>query len=198
VRRVALAAATLAIAIAVTGCVEDTDLDQQGVNYNADTKGYSQFDPDDRGDPVEFTATFPGETEDAADDTIVSSGDLRGDVVVVNFWYADCPPCRVEAPFLNEAFEEFAGQDVTFIGVNTRDNLARARTFEAEFDVPYGSTLDVDGGDMLLAFASDRPANATPTTLVLDKQGRVAARLLGQLDSAALLETFISDALAEG
>ena len=134
-----------------------------------------------------------GETVDG--DT-VDSGDLNG-VVVLNFWYAGCPPCRVEAPDLEAVYQEY-GDRVTFLGVNVRDSAATAGSFEREFGVSYDSILDVSTRDVLSAFAGEVPPSAVPTTLVLDAQGRVAARISGQLPSATTLGDIVGDVLAEG
>ena len=61
----------------------------------------------------------------------------------------------------------------------------------------YPSALATEDGSIKLAFAAETPLNAVPVTLVLDKQGRVAARLVGQIESASILETIVRDALEE-
>ena len=118
-------------------------------------------------------------------------------VVVLNFWYAGCPPCRVEAPDLQAVYEEY-GDDVTFVGVNIRDSAATAASFEKEFGVEYDSILDVSTRDVLSAFAGQVPPSAVPTTLVLDADGRVAARISGLLPSQTTLADILDDVLAEG
>jgi thiol-disulfide isomerase/thioredoxin len=125
----------------------------------------------------------------------VDSDDLDG-VVVLNFWYAGCPPCRVEAPDLEEVFQEY-GDRITFLGVNVRDSAATANSFERDFGVSYDSILDVSTRDVLSAFAGQVPPSAVPTTLVLDADGRVAARISGQVPSATTLGDLVDDVLAE-
>ena len=191
------AASLLAISALVatlSACANDPLADQ----YRAgDNKGFIAGDsrvveiaPADRGEPV----VFGGETDAG---TTVTSDDLAGDVVVVNFWYAACGPCRAEAPLLEEANAAFEGQDVSFLGVNTSDSAEAATAFAEKYDVTYPSLLAAQDGSIKLAFAERTPINATPTTLVLDKQGRVAARIIGQLLDASILETLVRDALAE-
>jgi thiol-disulfide isomerase/thioredoxin len=132
---------------------------------------------------------------DTVDGQSIDSADLDG-VVVLNFWYAGCPPCRVEAPDLEEVFQQY-GDQVTFLGVNVRDSAATASSFEREFGVSYDSILDVSTRDVLSAFAGQVPPSAVPTTLVLDAEGRVAARISGMLPSATTLGDLIDDVLSE-
>ena len=133
-----------------------------------------------------------GETVDGA---TVDSSELDG-VVVLNFWYAGCPPCRVEAPDLEAVHLDYADR-VTFLGVNIRDSAATAATFEREFGVSYDSILDASTRDVMSAFAGDVPPSAVPTTLVLDAKGRVAARISGLLPSQTTLSDILDDVLAE-
>lgn len=137
---------------------------------------------------------FEGVTETGE---AVSSDDYRGEVLVVNFWYAACGPCIVEAPLLEQVWQESKDEDVSFLGVNTYDQPATALSFAKDNGVTYPSVIDVVDGRVKLAFAQVTPIQATPTTLVIDRQGRVAARIIGQLASASILSTLVSDALDE-
>jgi hypothetical protein len=85
---------------------------------------------------------------------------------------------------------------VNFLGVNVRDQAATAVSFNERFGVTYPSIMD-QNGQAQLSFASQVPPNAVPTTLVLDAQGRVAARILGQLQDPSILLTLINDVAAE-
>jgi peroxiredoxin len=189
------AALAALLAVGLTACTQDPVAQQY---LEGDDKGYIaadgftvvEIEPADRGEPVEFG----GVTEDGADFT---SADIAGDVTVVNFWYAACGPCRVEAEDLESVWQEFEGDGVSFVGVNTYDQADTAKAFAEEYGVTYPSLIDVDKGEAKLAFASATPIQATPTTLVLDKQGRVAARIIGQLDGPSILSTLVKDALAE-
>ncbi|WP_312676790.1 TlpA disulfide reductase family protein, partial [Microbacterium sp.] len=127
----------------------------------------------------------------------VSIDDYRGGVLVVNFWYAACGPCIVEAPMLEEVWQEYQDQSVAFLGVNTYDQPATALSFARDNNVTYPSVIDVNDGRVKLAFAQVTPIQATPTTLVIDQEGRVAARIIGQLASASILSTLVADTLAE-
>lgn len=144
--------------------------------------------PEDRTDVPDWG----GETVEGA---TIDSAEIDG-VVVLNFWYAGCPPCRKEAPLLEEVYQEYLDR-VTFLGVNVRDSAATARTFEEEFGVQYDSILDTQTRDVMTAFAGQVPPSAVPTTLVLTPQGQVAARISGMLPSAQTLADLIDDVLAE-
>ena len=162
--------------------------DAGGKNYIAGDGSVAEFAPAERGTPVEFTAEL-------FDGTPVSGADLRGEPALLNFWYAACAPCRVEAPHLVSLHERFAPQGVRFLGVNVRDTVTTAQAFERTFDIPYPSMEDASG-DVLLAMTDHVPPQAVPSTLVLDRQGRVAARVLGAVQEgtlAALLDTVVAE-----
>jgi thiol-disulfide isomerase/thioredoxin len=191
----AFAGLAVASALLLTGCTEDSLAEQyregSGKNYIAGDGSIAEFAAADRGEPVAFSGeTSQGERFDSAE--------VAGDVTVVNFWYAGCAPCRAEAPLLEEARSSFEGEDVTFVGVNVRDQAANAASFEEHYGVSYPSILDADSGDAQLAFSGKVPPAAVPTTLVLDQEGRVAARILGQLQDASILETIVDGLLSEG
>lgn len=107
----------------------------------------------------------------------------RGQVVVLNVWASWCAPCRSEAPVLAEV----AGQekDVQFVGLVTRDSESSARAFVERFGLDYPQVVDADGAQQLL-FRENLPPQAIPSTLVIDKQGRVAARVLGEVSGPTL------------
>ncbi len=127
----------------------------------------------------------------------VTAGEWTGKVVVANFWYAGCAPCRAEARDLEAVYKQFQAQGVIFVGVDVRDQAPTAKTFAEEFGITYPTFLDVDSGAQQLAFAGKVAPNAVPTTVVLDRKGRVASRILGQLQSRSILQTLIRDALSE-
>lgn len=188
-------AAAAATALALSGCTANDSLATQyrsgnGQNYIAGDGTVSEFAAANRGEAVAFSGTLQ-------DGTKVSSHDYAGKVLVVNFWYAGCPPCRVEAPDLQSLSQKYADQGVGFLGVNLYDSVQTAASFEKEKGVTYPSVLDRDTGSVLLAFSKTVPPKATPTTLVVDKKGRVAARILGAIPDKSILDTLISDAVAE-
>ncbi len=103
--------------------------------------------------------------------------DLRGKVVVLNFWASWCGPCRREQPELNDAHAELAGPDVAFLGVDLQDTQPNARAHMREFDVPYDSLFD-PASSYAARFEGVGP-KAIPTTIVIDRKGRIAARIFG-------------------
>lgn len=189
------AAAALALVVGLAACSADPLADQ----YRAgDNKGYiaangfqtQEIAPDQRGEPVVFSGTLDN-------GSTATSADYAGKVLVVNFWYATCGPCIVEAPRLEQAYQSLQGQNVAFVGVNTYDQPATALSFARDNDVSYSSLMAVSDAELKLAFADKTPINATPTTLVLDRQGRVAARVIGELPEASILEAMVQTVVAE-
>lgn len=140
----------------------------------------------DRGSPVELTGTdLDGQDVDLAD--------LRGKPVVVNVWWSQCPPCRVEQPDLNEAAAEL-GDRATFIGLNIRDSSAdAARSYVRGFEVPYSSIYSADGS-ALLAFAGTLNPRSIPSTVVLDAKGRIAATVQGRVPTTTTLVALVEGA----
>ena len=109
----------------------------------------------------------------------------RGRVVVLNVWASWCAPCRAEAPVLQSLWEEFGQEGVTFMGLNTRDSPATALSFEKANGITYPSVVDSDGR-IQLQFSGIAPPQAIPTTLVIDRDGKVAGRILGRASESTL------------
>ncbi|WDH80276.1 TlpA disulfide reductase family protein [Microbacterium esteraromaticum] len=196
-RSVKVAAAAIAAALAVGLSACSTDDPAAEAFRNGDEKAYTSADfrtqeipPADRGEPVEFG----GVTENGEE---FSSADISGQVAVVNFWYAGCGPCRLEAPDLEAVWQMHQKDDVAFVGVNIYDQPATALAFAETYGITYPSLIDATTGEAKLAFAQVTPIQAPPTTLVLDKQGRVAARIIGPIDGTSILSTMIKDVLKE-
>jgi thiol-disulfide isomerase/thioredoxin len=183
----------IVLLVGITGCSSDPLAEQyragSGKNYIAGDGTITEIAPENRTEPI----TFSGLSEGGA---TLSSDQYLGNVLVVNFWYAGCAPCRAEAPLLQEAFLAAEPNGVGFMGVNVRDQPATVATFDKTFGITYPSIVDVDG-QAQLSFASNVPPNAVPTTLVLDREGRVAARILGQLANTSILTTLVTDISAE-
>lgn len=177
----ALAATTL------TGCTSAASGGSTGYIEGSGT--ITQVPPAKRSAPREFTGTtLKGQAFDLAD--------TRGKVVVINVWASWCPPCRAEAPSLAKVAKATTGQDVVFVGIDTRDEKPQALAFEKTFSMPYPSVTD-DGGQILLAFRDTLPPVSIPSTLVLDRQGRVAVRWLGSV-TASTLKDLVHGVVAEG
>jgi thiol-disulfide isomerase/thioredoxin len=113
------------------------------------------------------------------------SADTAGEVLVINVWASWCAPCRAEAPVLEEIWLEFADQGVQFVGLDTRDTEAAALAFIERYGVTYPNIIDTDGRLQLL-FSDTLPPQAIPSTLVIDREGRVAGRALGAVSASSL------------
>ncbi len=182
----------LAVALALTGCsANDSLTGSVHDNYTSADGSVTTIRAQDRGTPIDFTG--PSDTGDK-----ISSSSHLGQVVVVNFWYAGCAPCRTEAPLLEKSYQKLQASKVFFVGVNTFDQPDTSRSFAAAHGVTYPSIIDVNSGAVRLAFAGKMSPTATPTTIVLDKKGRIAARVLGELDSSSILDQLVKDLVAEG
>ncbi|WP_307844416.1 TlpA family protein disulfide reductase [Actinotalea solisilvae] len=142
------------------------------------SRAVTEFAIKDRAAPVDLSGTgLNGEAIDIAA--------WRGDVVVINVWGSWCAPCREEAPTLADTSSAYASEGVRFLGVNVRDNPAAAIAFEESYAIGYPSIDDRDGG-ALLSLAEHLPGAGVPVTLLLDREGRPAARVLGSVERSTL------------
>jgi thiol-disulfide isomerase/thioredoxin len=169
-------------ALAVTAGTATACTDANGTNgkdYVAGDGVVIEIPADERGKPVELSGeTLTGDQVDLAD--------LRGSVVVVNVWWAGCPPCRKEAPLLIDASDELPGGG-TILGINIRDSSKdNALAFERGFGVTYPSIYD-PGSSLLLNFPTPFNPRDMPSTVVLDREGRVAALIRGEIPSKLTL-----------
>lgn len=188
-----LAALAGVVALLLAGCTNDPLAEQyadgSGQGYISSDGAYTEIPIEQRDAPIEFT----GVDERG---TVVSSSDFAGQVWVVNLWYASCPPCRSEAADLVAV--SAAHPDVPFLGVNISDSADVAIAFNSKFEIPYPSIMDADTASVQLALAGTVAPNAVPTTLVLDRQGRVAARISGLLREQSILSSMIDAIVVEG
>ena len=186
-RTAASLVAALAFGGLLAGCSGGGDA-VAGQNYISGDGTVATLPVAERKDPVRLAgATLDGGRLDVSD--------FRGEVVVLNVWASWCPPCIAEAKDLEQVYRATEGDGVRFVGINTDTDLAAARAHERRFDVTYPS-IDSDGGRALLALRGTLQPQAKPTTLVLDREGRVAARVLGKVD-ASTLTGLVTDALRE-
>lgn len=162
---------------------------------SGDRKGYvsgdgtvTQLAVADRAAPVDLSGTL-------LDGSSWSAAGERGRVVVLNVWGSWCPPCVEETPTLQKVWDtaDRAKAPVRFVGLNVRDSVASATAFLEAQKVTFPS-LRYDDGAALLALQGK--ASAIPSTLVLDGQGRIAARVLGPV-TQTVLQGLIDDAVAE-
>jgi len=185
----------VAVSLALTGCTADS----LATDYNSGDANSNYVSPDgatrtiapaDRGAAVSWSGTTDRGTK-------ISSSDFAGKVVVLNFWYASCPPCRAEASTLEKLNTGYAAKGVEVVGVNVEDTAPTALSFEKAHGVTYPSILDADSGAVKLAFAGKMSPTAVPTTLIIDAHGRVAARFSGLITSPSLVRTVLDATLAE-
>lgn len=177
---------TMAVALVLVGC---------SASPETGTGGFVTGDGSITILPVEQRKPAPAITGETLDGTTWSSDTAAGKVLVYNVWGSWCPPCRAEAADLEAAAGQTADRAM-FIGLNTRDPDRAAPTlFVANHDITYPSLFDPDGR-LLLAFAGDLPPLAIPTTLVVDREGRIAARVVGATTQTTLVG--LIDDIAEG
>lgn len=180
-------------ALSLMGCSQDPLAEQ----YRAgDNKNYIAGD----GTVTEFAIDqrpgfqpWSGVTESGFG---LDSAALEGKVTVMNWWYAACAPCRAEAPDLAALYREFNPQGVEFVGVNVRDTAATALAFDRTFGIEFPSVMDQLSGTVSLAFTGVVSPAAVPTTIVIDREGKISARILGRID-AGILSTLIETVLSE-
>ncbi|WP_040338602.1 TlpA family protein disulfide reductase [Candidatus Blastococcus massiliensis] len=183
----------LAAALALTGCTTGegsaVDVNNGGeFRFEAGTPRGQVIPPDERATAPEFSGTLlEGEP--------FSSDELDGDVAVLNFWGSWCPPCRVESPQFQEVYAEVRDRGVQFLGINVKDDQQLARAFEDRQGIEFPSVSD-PRGEVALAFR-DYPANAIPSTIVLDREGRVAAVYTAEVAQQDLRDV-VDLVLAEG
>jgi thiol-disulfide isomerase/thioredoxin len=125
----------------------------------------------------------------------LDTASLRGQVVVLNFWASWCPPCQDEAATLQQVYTDTKADGVAFVGVDVRDDRAAARTFTRTHRVGYPSVFD-PSSETLLGFRRPALPTSPPTTLVLDRSGRVAAMVVGAADFT-VLEPLVTRVAAE-
>lgn len=179
--------------LALAGCASDPLAEQfrsgDNKNYIAGDGTVTEFAIDER--PV--AGEWSGVTESGLQ---LESSALLGSVTVLNFWYAGCAPCRAEAPDLAALHEAFSKKGVNFVGVNVRDTAETALAFDRKFGIQFPSVMDAQSGSVSLAFTGVVSPSAVPTTLVIDRDGKVASRVLGRIEPS-ILSTLIETVLEE-
>ncbi|WP_029433535.1 TlpA disulfide reductase family protein [Blastococcus sp. URHD0036] len=144
--------------------------------------------------PEDERATAPQFTGDLLGGGDFDSAELDGDVAVLNFWGSWCAPCRVETPEFQEVYAEVRDAGVQFVGLNVKDPEQLAQAFVDTKGIEFPSVYD-PRGEVALAFR-DYPANAVPSTIVLDREYRVAAVYTSQIsqeDLRAVVDQLIEE-----
>jgi len=189
-RRAAAASALAAAGLLLAGCSATSGSVDGSTRYVAGDGSTVILSTSER----EAAPALSGTTLDGAPLDVSA---YRGKVVVVNLWASWCAPCRAEAGVLEATYAETRTKGVEFIGIVSggKDSIDNARAFARKFGMTYPSMFDGDNS-LVLAFRGQLPPSAIPTTLVLDREGRVAARALGEVDRSRLLG-MIEPVLAE-
>lgn len=155
-------------------------------NYLAGDGTMAQLSPAERGKPVTLTGKL-------LDGKAWSTKDHPGKVIVVNVWGSWCPPCKAETPDLQKAWTKLEKKGVLMVGVDRQEGPQTAAAYLRSAGVTYPSLRD-DGGAALVALQGK--ASATPSTLVLDQQHRIAARVSGPTTTTTLVE-LVNDVLSK-
>lgn len=187
----AVLALALAVPLLLTGCgmlsaEEELLIPVQAGQLSSDPGiGLTVIPESERGNPLELSGVdLEGE--------LLALSDSRGDITVVNSWATWCAPCRTEMPEFANVARSLDGQGVTFVGINVQDDLDGAREYTV--DTPYRSIVDDDGS--LVAQIPDVPPRSLPVTVILDREGRVAVRIVGPIVLGTLEDTIL-DVLAD-
>lgn len=196
-RAVTLAGTLTVLAFPLAGCSTDAQ-SVAGQAQAGDGKGYvagdgriQQLKPQERTTFVNLSGT----TVDGGRWSM--AGDAAGKVVVINVWGSWCPPCVKEAPDLQRVWSAMsaAGKPVQFIGIDIKESPQTAQAFLKANGVTYPSlSNDASAGQPMLSLQGRAPA--TPSTLILDVKGRIAARVLGETTESTLT-ALINDVVAE-
>ncbi|MFB8247959.1 TlpA family protein disulfide reductase [Streptomyces sp. NPDC001046] len=182
-RAAALTAGLAATALLVTACGSGGTSGGGGnTNFVTGTDGIATVARGERTQAPELSGkTIAGKTLDVAD--------YQGKVVVLNVWGSWCNPCRAEAKYFAKVSKAYSGKGVQFVGINTRDtSTGAALAFEKDWGITYPSLYDPTGKLLLRFKKGTLNPQAIPSTLVLDRDGKVAARSLSALSEERLLK----------
>lgn len=187
-----LTLAITAAALLLTGCTSGDDVVVQGGSFTFVSPGGERefsYPPAERQPIGELAGpAVSGEKEK------ISTADHLGEVVVLNVWGSWCAPCRLEAEDLRDADESFAAEPVQFIGINVKDNQGAAADFEKSKNIGYPSISDPTMRTLLSI--NGFPTGSVPSTIVLDKQGRVAQiwlRVVTQSELEATIRALVAE-----
>lgn len=186
-RSAAALAAAAALALTLAGCDSTSGQGSSGPGDGSSDTRFVQGDGEistvEQGHRV-AAPDLKGKTVDGRE---LALSDYPGKIIVLNVWGSWCSPCRAEAPNLAQVAKATAGKGVQFVGINTRDpEPAQAQSFDRDFKITYPSLFDPDGR-MLLEFPrGNLTPQSIPNTLILDRQHKIAVRLLKPLTAEEL------------
>ena len=178
-------AAGLAAMVMLAACAR-TGADEQSrsageVGYPAVARNLTRVPPDQRKELLAVSGPALGTSK------TISTQEYRGKVVVINVWGSWCPPCRKEAPDLQAASVETKNV-AQFVGITSKDyDPAPAEAFVRSFKITYPSIYDPTG-KVLLTFAGELPPSAIPSTMIIDRDGRLAVRVLSEVSKITLVD----------
>jgi thiol-disulfide isomerase/thioredoxin len=183
----AAAAGLLAVAVSAAGC------DGGAIGQNTPVSSGQSFVGSSYSSTIFKVGSRPAEPP-VSGTTIagqqLSLASYRGSVVVLNFWGSWCAPCRAEAPALSTLARQTYASGVRFVGIDIRDEPAAAQAFMQSFGISYPSLND-PADEIALLFRSTVPPAAIPSTIIVDRTGKIAARIVGSASYAGL-RTLIS------
>lgn len=174
-RRAAACALASAVVLALAACdggpIGQDTAQSNGQSFVSGSYGTTYFKPGSRPQaPAVTGTTLAGQHFSLASD--------RGDVVVMNFWGSWCEPCRDEAPALAALARYFRSRDVRFVGVDVQDTPSAAVAFMRTYRISYPSLND-PSEEVALDFHGSVPPTGIPSTLLIDRSGHIAARVVG-------------------
>jgi thiol-disulfide isomerase/thioredoxin len=187
-RRLSLLVAALVLAVGTTSACSDLD-GTDGKTWITGAGSLQELPVGERGKPVEATG-------DDLDGNPLDLADFRGKVVVLNVYASWCPPCRAEMPTVVQLAEHADPAQVAYLGVNIRDNDSAARAFGENLGVGFPSFADPSSA-VLLALSDKLGPYSLPSTVVLDRDGRLAALVLGKIPGAVTMQDIVDDVVAE-
>ncbi|MDX3588384.1 TlpA family protein disulfide reductase [Streptomyces europaeiscabiei] len=191
-RAVLLSAGAAALALTLSACAGGgIEGGGGGTGFITGSDGIATVKKEDRDD----APALSGKTIDG--DQLDVSSAYKGKIIVLNVWGSWCAPCRAEAPNLAKVSEDLADQGVQFVGINTRDTSTRpAVAFEEQYKVDYPSLYDPTGKLLLRFEKGSLNPQLIPSTLVVDRDGKLAARTQQAL-SEEKLRKMLKPILAE-
>lgn len=181
-KRVVAAVLSMGLALGMAGCANDPLAEQfrsgTNKNYISGDGSVTEFQGERSVGEHWVAETFDGQ--------VLDSKNLLGQVVVLNFWYAGCAPCRAETPDLADIASDYEGKGVQVVGVNVRDTAETALAFARNQNLNYPSVMDIEFGSVVQAYTGVVSPSAVPTTLVINAKGEITARVLGRFVPSTL------------